>query len=217
MATVSQKTRVKPHLGLGSAGKLMSVKEFDEFPNHRCDKRFRYELINGVLVVTPVADNGELDPNDELAYLLRGHQEFHPQGSALDLTLPEQTITTTNRRRVDRAIWIGLGRLPEMEVDFPTIIIEIVSKRKRDQDRDYLVKRDEYLAAGAKEYWIIDRFSRTMTVYRPTLEGGFTTQVVQEIEIYQIPLLPGFELPLARLLSRADRWTRRRVPKPPPA
>jgi hypothetical protein len=27
--------------------------------------------------------------------------------------------------------------------------------------------------------------------------------------VYQTPLLPGFELPLARLLTLADRWKRR--------
>ena len=53
-----------------------------------------------------------------------------PRDSALDLTLPEEKIETKqNRRRVDRAIWAGLGRDPE-EGEVPTIVVEFVSAGK---------------------------------------------------------------------------------------
>lgn len=58
----------------------------------------------------------------------------------------------------------------------------------------------------ASEFWIIDRFQRIMTVYgkdvSPTGE-----RVIAEHEIYQTPLLPGFEMPLARILATADAWS----------
>jgi Uma2 family endonuclease len=60
-------------------------------------------------------------------------------------------------------VWAGLGRLPR-RAETPTIVVEFVSRRERDQRRGYLVKREEYLGFGVKEYWIIDRFSHTMTV-----------------------------------------------------
>jgi Uma2 family endonuclease len=52
------------------------------------------------------------------------------------------------------------------------------------------------------EYWVIDRFRRSLTVYRNTP----SELVVREAETYQTPLLPGFELPLAQLLAAADAW-----------
>jgi Uma2 family endonuclease len=58
-----------------------------------------------------------------------------------------------NRRKVDRAIWAGLGRLPR-KGENPTIAVEFVSSRKRDRDRDYETKREEYRKAKIKEYWI---------------------------------------------------------------
>ncbi|MBI3463506.1 MAG: Uma2 family endonuclease [Planctomycetes bacterium] len=61
----------------------------------------------------------------------------------------------------------------------------------------------EYMALGVREYWVIDRFQRIMTVY--TSETGEGQRVAAD-EIYRTPLLPGFELPLAQLLSEADRW-----------
>ncbi len=54
--------------------------------------------------------------------------------------------------------------------------------------------------------WVIDRFQRTMTVYgKRVSEKG--ERVVTEHEVYQTPLLPGFELPLARILAAADAWS----------
>ena len=73
--------------------------------------------------------------------------------------------------------------------------------------RDYEEKRDEYLAAGVKEYWIIDRFRRVMTVYRKGLAGP-TYDIVTETQTYETGLLPGFVLPLSRLLAKADVWSR---------
>jgi hypothetical protein len=82
-----------------------------------------------------------------------------------------------------------------------------VSSNKRDALRDYEQKRDEYLAAGVKEYWIINRFRRIMTVYRPGISGP-TYDIVTEAQSYQTELLPGFALTLAKLLAKADVWSR---------
>jgi Uma2 family endonuclease len=196
----------------------MTPEEFDALPESAFDDRFRYELIRGVLIVSPPPGNAEIDPNEELGHLLRFHQQVHPRGRAIDLTLPEQTIyAAANRRRCDRAIWAGLGRLPDPETDVPTIVVEFVSASRRDRRRDYEEKLREYIAAGVREYWIIDRFRRIMTVHRNTPDG-LVTSVVKEDEPYQTDLLPDFILPLAQLLRRADLWprkTRRTKPKPP--
>ena len=79
------------------------------------------------------------------------------------------------------------------------------------------MKRAEYLGIGVREYWIIDRFQRIMTVYRNRPEG-VATLVIEEAETYQTNLLPGFSLPLARLLARADDWSpkKRNPPETPP-
>ncbi len=151
----------------------MTQKEFDDLPDEAFDRHLRYELINGVLIVTPPPGNGEIAPNEELGYLLLLHKNFHPQGSIIDEALSEQTIyATPNRRRADRAIWTSLGRVPDVEKDIPTIVVEFVSAKKRDHIRDYETKRAEYLGIGVREYWIIDRFQRIMTVYRNRPEGA---------------------------------------------
>jgi Uma2 family endonuclease len=180
----------------------MTPREFDraEFV-----EGWRYELINGVLVASSTPLRNERDPNGELEYLLRVCRDNHPQGAALDATLSEETILTgQNRRRADRAIWAGFGRVPRRG-DVPTIIAEFVSAGRRNWLRDYEVKRDEYLAIGVKEYRVFNRFERTLTVFilrrkRPR------KRVFRADQQFKTDLLPGFELPLARLFALADRW-----------
>lgn len=189
-------------LGPDSAGARLRPGEFDRA---RFVEGYRYELIDGVLIVSPIPRPSERDPNGELEYLLRLYRDSHPQGSILNGTLPEQTVKIgDNRRRADRVIWAGLGRDPH-EDDIPAIIVEFVSQGRRNRRRDYEEKRDEYLDLGVREYWVIDRFDRTLTVF---VKQGKTIRkrVVQEKENYKTRLLPGFELPLAKLLAAADKW-----------
>ncbi len=203
---VPPRTRTRPRIGPRSAGIPMTAEEFDAVPESRWVEGYRYELINGVLVVSPPPAMAERDPNDELGHLLRAYRDTHPDLAALDATAPEQTIRVVGkRRRADRAIWTGLGRTPDPVRDLPAILVEFVSARKRDAVRDYETKRDEYLASGVAEYWVIDRFQRKMTVYATTPAGN-TERVVLEADSYATPLLPGFVLPLAQLLGRADLW-----------
>jgi Uma2 family endonuclease len=189
--------------GPESNGILMTPEEFDEAD---FDENWTYELINGVLIVSPIPFEEEVDPNEELGHMLRSYQDFHPQGAALNKTLPERYIRLAHsRRRADRVIWAGLGRHPYRKEN-PTVAIEFVSKRKRDRVLDYETKRDEYMRIKLKEYWIIDRFMQTMTVFR-RVHGKVRMQVIEKDGVYKTDLLPGFELPLARLFALAAEWS----------
>ena len=76
-------------LGLDAAGILMTSEEFDAIEEY--DEEFRYELVNGVLVVTPIPLGEERGPNDLLGHLLYAYKESHPKGSALDYTCRRNT------------------------------------------------------------------------------------------------------------------------------
>ena len=201
MATATVKRRAAV-IGPEHNGILMTPWEFDraEFA-----EGWRYELVHGVLIVSSTPSRNERDPNQELGYLLRVYQDTHPRGAILDATLPEETVATgDNRRRADRVIWTGLGRLPARG-DVPSVIIEFVSAGRRSWLRDYETKRDEYKAIGVKQYWIVNRFDHTMTVYS-FQAGKARRRVYRQNQTFKTDLLPGFELPLARLFALADRW-----------
>lgn len=204
----------KPLIGPRSSGVLMTPEEFDDIRDGEWIRGFRYELINGVLVVSPAPVAMERGPNEELGFLLRFYKETDPRGVALDDTLFEHDVhCTPNRRRCDRAIWAGLGRQPIVDMDIPTVIVEFVSRAKSDRHRDYDVKRREYGAAGAQEYWIFDRFQRRLTAIRYSPDGEREI-IVPEGGVYQTTLLPGFNLPVGRILAKADAWAKQKQSRP---
>jgi Uma2 family endonuclease len=189
-------------LGPDMNGVLMTPEEFDTVEDY--DDNYRYELIHGVLVVNAIPLEASVGPNEMLGHWLLDYQYRPPRGSALNLTLPERYIRTPDSRRLaDRVIWADLGRLPNWKKEHPTIAVEFVSARRRDRERDYIDKRRDYLALKIKEYWIIDRFRRLLTVFRHRPRRP-QQLVIGEKEVYTTPLLPGFKLPLARLLEVAD-------------
>lgn len=206
MATLLE-TTTRP-LGPPDAGIPMTLDEFDEA---EYEKGYRYELIHGVLVVTPPPAEGERDANEDLGRWLRNYQDDHEHGECLDLTLPEHNIRTgDHNRRADRAIWVGLGRTPRTRGrydrrDMPAIVVEFASSRPADQRRDYDEKKIEYRDAGVKEYWIFDRFRRTLTVYY-WRGKRWTKKTISAKEDYATPLLPGFELSVAKLLAVSDKY-----------
>jgi Uma2 family endonuclease len=212
MSTAQTQKTKRIKLTRSSNGMLMTPEEFDAVIDY--DDRFVYELIHGVLIVSPAPGVTERDPNEELGFLLRDYQHNHPLGEILDKTLYGQYVPLPDgRRRADRAIWAGLGRVPNTQTDIPTIVVEFVSKRTRDRVRDYEEKRREYQTIGVREYWVIDRFARTMNIFKN--EAGASSEVVVKAEeTYQTPLLPGFVLPLGRLLKVADDWAVARTRQP---
>jgi Uma2 family endonuclease len=189
-------------MGPESAGLFMESEEFDNIKEF--DENYRYELIHGVVVVSPIPLPEETSPNDLLGYFLLDYQRNHPEGKTLDSTLPQQYVrTNTGRRIADRLIWVGLGRAPNLRTDVASIAVEFVSGGKRDRQRDYVDKRCEYMEAGVKEYWIVDRFKRTLTVISKGPDGE-QEKVIKDGETYESALLPGYCLLLAELLGAAD-------------
>lgn len=201
-----QTERQSSTIGLEHAGTAMTTDEFDALTTDDVDPVFRYELVRGVLIVSPIPSSQETNLNGQLEYWLRFYREQHPEGRALDGTLYERYVLgTENRRRADRLIWAGLGRPPREDRDPPTIIVEFVSAARRDRLRDYEIKRDEYLTLAIREYWVIDRFRRAMTVFLKR-DGGVEQRTITENEVYRTPCLPGFELQPGRLFAADVGW-----------
>ncbi len=69
-------------------------------------------------------------------------------------------------------------------MDIPAIVAEFVSKWKRDRVRDYEKKKREYQVLGVQEYWGIDRFDRTMTVFK-NIPGEPAEVIVKAEETYR--------------------------------
>ena len=197
MATVQETLVIGPE----DAGRLMTSEDYDAAEG---EEGWRYELIRGVLVVSPIPKKPSRGMASRLIYWLEAYVESRGKDENFLTALSEEEIPIPdgNRRRCDVAVWMGLSPNPVAE-DVPAITVEFVSKRRSDVKRDDVEKRTEYLAAGVREYWIIDRFRRTMTALRRR-GSRWVEQIIEEGETFRTPLLPGLELDLARLFARAD-------------
>ena len=115
-----------------------------------------------------------------------------------------QYVLSRHQPRESAQRSLSQRRLPH-KTEVPTIAVELVSEGQANRTRDYDVKRSEYRDAGIREYWIIDRFEKEMTVYRFE-KGNESRKVVTARQVCTTPLLPGFKLRLSRLLKLANRW-----------
>ncbi len=153
----------------------------------------RYELVDGEIVEMPP----ESDSNNLISiYLLSVFLKFVP----IELIRHKDTeiVVTGKRTRVripdlmiltqELLVAIG-GRRATITQDMPppTLIVEVVSPGKVNEDRDYRYKRSEYAARGIAEYWIIDPGKEKITVLTLT-DGLYEEAVFQGSDTAKQPL-----------------------------
>lgn len=95
---------------------------------------------------------------------------------------------------------------PEEGEDFwstwiPELVIEVVSPGS--ELRDYQEKREEYLAFGVHEYWILDAAKQEMLVLQ-RVGGRWRERIVRPPEVYQTRVLPGLQFSCAQVFQAAN-------------
>jgi Uma2 family endonuclease len=88
----------------------------------------------------------------------------------------------------------------------PDLVAEVVSASSRV--RDYQTKREEYLAYGIREYWIVDPFQRRVTVLIRQGEGAeasWLEHTFEEDQVIASVVLPGLQATVADLWHNV-RW-----------
>ena len=78
-------------------------------------------------------------------------------------------------------------------------MVEILSPSTRP--RDERLKRELYERVGVTEYWLVDADRDVVTIYRRGGAGFLTPLRFEKDAVVTTPLLPDFELPLARVLA----------------
>jgi Uma2 family endonuclease len=125
-----------------------TIADLENFP----EDGNRYELLDGMLLVTPQANLRHQTVASLLMFELAKHvgEEAWVVGPAAveqgDATHLEPDVLVFPRRFSPDLKW--------REVDDHWLVIEVLSRSSRIYDRDF--KRDAYLAIGAREVWIVD-------------------------------------------------------------
>ena len=183
-------------LGPGDHGRAVSAEEFAEAD---FAEPHRYEREGGRLVV--MAPEGK----DHI----RASNPWRDRLIAYKLGRPgiiEEVVTQAWVRVADGSDRIGdigvyLVRQPptfDVPDQAPDLMFEIVSPGSEDRERDYVKKRDDYHPLGVREYAIVDRFAKLVTVLSHA-PGGYREQVLTVADTYTSPLLPGLAIPLSEV------------------
>ena len=157
--------------------------------------RSAVELIGGEAVVTPPSGGQAASAQGELFFAVRRWQETSGDAGLLlqDVFI---RLIGENYLAPDIAWWAAARRpaLAQGALDVvPDLVVEVLSPATRANDLG--AKRDVYLAAGARELWLADPQSATVTAVRP--DGR--QQIVGHGDRLMCPLLPGFAVDVARV------------------
>jgi len=183
-----------------SPGLKLTCDDFVLFP----DDGMRHELIDGEHYVTPSPVPTHQSTSGNLFFFIRLWLEQHPVGrvwyapldvvlSRFDVVVPDLLYATHDR--------LAEVSTPKNWRGAPNLVVEIASPGTRK--RDETIKRRLYGRSGVDEYWIVDPETDVIRVYRRDAKA-FTR--VSELsrdagDVLTTPLLPGLELPLARIFQ----------------
>lgn len=126
-----------------------TVDELDAFP----DDGNRYELLDGVLFVTPALGLPHQTVATQLAIILGGFVQGEP---AVQVWAPGVVLLRPNNQLEPDVL---VGRRPPGAARWDEVVdrwlaIEVSGDGSRVYDRDY--KRDGYLTMGVREVWLVD-------------------------------------------------------------
>ena len=174
----------------------------DEYLAAELPEGHRYELVEGVVQVSPVPGI----PHDVL--IARLHELF-----VLYKSRRRDVVAHITQKSAVALSARGTVREPDLAVYSPdqaparfktwkdpiaSLIVEVVSPGQ--ETRDYEEKRRDYWDAGVAEYWIADPMRRTLTVLARG-ESDWAETVLDVEASYATERLPGLEFNVAELFA----------------
>jgi len=149
---------------MAQAAGAWTLVDLDRLP----DDGNKYELIDGDLFVTPAPSPA----HEVLATAMRELLDPYVRQERLGTVYMAKSVIQTDGSRVEPDLMVRQTPriLPEKWPEMPTpiLVIEVLSAITRR--RDHVEKRDFYLRNGVAEYWIVNRWDRTIDVISPNAE-----------------------------------------------
>jgi Uma2 family endonuclease len=147
-------------MGMAVSIPLYTVDDLDRFP----DDGNRYELLDGVLIVTPAPNNlHQVIAARLIAQLIVG---IGPQGSAR--VVGPGVVPRPPRTQLEPDVLVYPSRFPAncpwTKITEHWLAVEIFSPSSKIYDREF--KRRAYLTLGVREVWLVDADELTIEVCR---------------------------------------------------
>ncbi len=137
-----------------------TLAELDRLP----DDGNKYEIVDGELFVTPAPSPA----HEQLASVLHGILAPYVRAHRLGHVYTPRAVVRADGSEVEPDLMVrpATPMLPERWEQMPTplLVVEILSRTTRRRDHEQ--KRGFYLRIGVAEYWMVDRWSRSIRVVR---------------------------------------------------
>ncbi len=197
MATVAPSLRIGP----ADHGRAMTLEEFREAEEL---DGYRYELARGVLEVTEVPNDPHGVVVCNLYRMVGRYDQQHDGlilryggGSEFRFWLPRMI----SGRNPDLGVVLRGAPRDWRGRRIPALAAEVVSRGSIE--RDYEIKREEYLAYGLLEYWIVDPMKHQVTIL--TRRGdAWDETVFRDQQVIVSLVLPGLATTVAELWADAE-------------
>jgi Uma2 family endonuclease len=133
-----------------------TIADLENFP----EDGNRYEILDGVLMVTPPPSLHHQTVAVELMVLLRAHVR------ELAWVVGPAGVQKGSRTQLEPDVLVFpktfSPRLEWRKVTDHWLVVEVLSRSSKIYDREF--KRDAYLKIGAREVWIVDRDARVVEI-----------------------------------------------------
>lgn len=155
----------------------------------------RYEIIDGELFMTRSPHRR----HQQVAGQVFQELNLWSRTSGLGEAIPAPGIVPSDTDNViPDVVWVSKERLALIEdaaghlTGFPELIVEVLSPGESNIRRDRNAKLKLYSIQGVQEYWICDRFTQQVEVYRRQNSQLMLSATLLQGDDITSPLLPGF-------------------------
>jgi len=171
------------------------------------DDGYRYELINGELIMVPGPSSFHQRINKKLLLIL---DEFIESNSLGELFIPPMDVVLDDNNTFQPDIFIilheNISKIKENAIyGAPDFVVEIISPSSVINDRHK--KKELYEKFGVKEYWIVDIKNETVEVFQNNnfhfelfsyvyQKGKILSNLFPELDITIESIFPDFKLKL---------------------
>jgi Uma2 family endonuclease len=168
----------------------------------------RYEIVDGELYVAKQPHLHHQIVCSKIVAFLERWSEQTQMGMAI---FTPGVIFTNDNAVVPDVVWISHERLATaLQADgklhsSPELVIEVLSPGIENERRDRELKLKLYSRRNAKEYWIVNWQQRTLEVYRRENAELKLIKTLDETNVLETPLLPGFSCKVGELFTSVVR------------
>lgn len=157
-----------------------TIADLERFPNDGN----RYELLDGVLLVTPAPSHAHQIIVNRLQLRLTQAVVIPAKGQVVG----PGAIAVPPKTQLQPDILVHPDRYPIdskwEDIDEHWLAVEVLSRSSRVYDREF--KRDAYIALGVHEVWLVDRWNKQVEVSDARRSGV----IVRDVLHWRAPQLP---------------------------